>query len=311
MRESFFPTDSEWNPDEDGTDTWCHQKMFALFHKKASPFYLKGALHFAGYAESQGHFTFISANHGKLLLYYPEDGYTAFYRRHKKDTHEPIENTGFHRCFRSIQKRIQASPKQNLRAVIPVFEHSSVGYGHVVTLVLDYDAQQKKLHPIVYDSIGRGTLMDRLASFWLSKEEATSDTILQQYLSTIFPQILPLQRVGYNHQNRRTNAHCGLFAFRVIHFALTSFMHEGIGTLAIPPSKSMEATDTHFLTPQHIQSIKDCIHKDELFFTDIVEQFERFDTPYKKMVAANTFFYKPEDFPPLRASLPSTAPAPL
>ena len=302
MPYSEYDCDPKWVSSRDGTDTWCMQKMYYLLQKPFSPFNIKRLLNFTGYYSclsldkgfisisheqtglailskesqafsllelhdlpSQDYLSFEHPDHGLLFLFIPEDQLTAHYRRSEGDPQIPIELTGFGACFHTIKQAISRSPNKHQRFIMPIYEHGFKGYGHVVTLVIDYNATTKQLTPLIYDSIGRGTFSDIFATILKDKHESTADLTLQRYLTASFKNIVPLQRIAYDHQNRRDNYQCGLFSFRTIFEAIKDFSTRGIGQLSIPKSENVLDTDTHYLKPDHIKAIESCVNKD--FFT--------------------------------------------
>lgn len=274
MPQNFFGTYPSWDPDKHGTDTWCMQKMYRLLFQVNSPFSILDKLyfveHYGGVQASFDCFKFEHKKKGEIFLYYPDDGLTAYYRKSKSDPQIDIRKTSFDQCFEMLANTVKDNPFKDKRFIFPIFETGFKGYGHVVTMVIDYDSNSKTIKPVIYDSIGRGTVSDFLASFVKRKYESTADFTLKRYMDKKFNCKPQLQRIGYDHQNRRSNWHCGLFAFRIIHHAITDFLEKGIGILSIPKSINIDDTDTHFLTSMHIKSIKQCINEDVYTFNEFL-----------------------------------------
>lgn len=294
-----YNEDPTWKSNKDGTNSWCMQKMYYLLQTQGSSFCINGKLDFVNYCPVNNYLKFSHLEKGDLYLFFPDDQLTAHYRKSKTDRLLPINETGFGKCFSEILRITSTSRDRDIRFVIPVFETGFTGYGHVVTLIIDYDYRRKTLTPVIYDSIGRGTVSDLLANFIYNKEEATADNTLNRYLQEKFPKIAKILRIAYNHQNRRTDNRCGLFAFRVIHHAINEFSKNGIGILNIPRPKNLESSDTSFLTGSHIDSIQKCINDDSFTFDELLDGFEQ--VKLKNSSSKPPFFFNPDDFPPLKS----------
>lgn len=268
-----FEQDPKWRSSEQGTSTWCMQKMYYLLQDPESLFFIGTEGKYQGNYDYSLEFS--SAKQGRLMLFLPSDELVAYYEKNKKDKRPAFEDSGFESYFEAIKQDISQHPQQNCRYILPICESGFKGYGHIVTMILDYDSQSRTLTPTVYDSIGRGTVVDELAQFFGGKKESTADTTLNLYLKQKFPRISPITRIAYDHQNRRDNYDCGLYAFRVIKQAVVDFWQYGLGLVTIPGSINISDSDTNFLTKEHIQEIHDCVNHKAFNMEDLFVGFNK------------------------------------
>lgn len=270
MPRKTFKKLPDWEPGKNGTNLFHLKKLFYLFQDTKSQFALQSMINFEEFV--QGSFTYFKLAHpenGKIFLFFPESkmiiypGSDPANKRKEKEAYEA--------CFREIHHLLEQNSKSNCRIVFPIAEPNSFGRGHAVTFVLDYCADSKELTPVIYDSVGRGTFFDKIASMFAPKTSENTDSTLSVYLQTIFPESPPVKRIAYNHQNRITNKQCGLFSFRVMHHAIESFVSSGIGMLDIPKPVNFSDTEDSFLSEAHIKEILDCVRNKKFTLDDIAD----------------------------------------
>ena len=260
-------------------------KFYSLLAKQDSLFYLHDVQAMPNNV-FRNSIAFKSANRlntiNHVILFEPSpQTSTVYFNKDKILEIDSQSKDGVNQHIYNIRDYCQNKANKNkILFVLPLTECSNEWpmVTHNVLLCIDYDPCKREVSPIIYDSIGRDTLMEGLSSWWQQKKYSTADEGLNQLIQEIFSQtradkeirilddntlnVQPLRRHAYNLQNRVLDGNCTAYTFRCLSEVIFNFIH----------NEPIKIEKADFLTDAHIREMEECINFRQFTIKYVLEE---------------------------------------